>query len=316
MSEIIKYIAPDTQVELEVGFEKESIWLNQRQMATLFGKDTDTIGLHLKKIYADEELDELSTTEYFSVVQTEGKRQVTRTIKFFNLDAIISVGYRVNSKRGTQFRIWATKVLKEKLLESVNRRNSAQELVNVVRYFGRITEGKALEKEEAVGLLHVITDYSHALEILDQYDHQRLEVAIRDEESVRVTAADIRQLVKEMRQRFGAGDLFGVEKDQSLESSVAAIYQTFDGKELYPAPAIKAANLLYFLVKNHSFVDGNKRIAAATFIWFLHKNKILTDNYGIKVLDNNTLVALTLMLAESNPDDREMLVKVVVKLLV
>ena len=315
MSEVIKYIVPEAKVELEVGYEQDTIWLSQKQMAILFEKDSDTIGLHLRNIYSNEELNESSTTEDFSVVQLEGKRQVTRKMKFYNLDAIISVGYRVNSKRGTQFRIWATKVLKEKLLESVNRRNSAQELVNVVRYIGRITVGKALEKEEAVGLLHVITDYSHALEILDQYDHQQIEVAIGDKASIRVTAEEIRQLVKEMHVKFGAGNLFGVEKDQSLESSVAAIYQTFDGKELYPSPEIKATNLLYFLVKNHSFVDGNKRIAAATFIWFLHKNNILFDNLGIKVLDNNTLVALTLMLAESNPNDREMLVKVVVKLL-
>jgi prophage maintenance system killer protein len=310
MSEIIKYIAPDTTVELEVGFEKETVWLNQDQMVTLFQRDQSVISRHIRNVFSEGELDRKSNMQKMHITNSD------KPVMYFNLDVIISVGFRVKSIRGTQFRIWATKVLKEKLLESVNRRNSAQELVNVVRYIGRITEGKALEKEEAVGLLHVITDYSHALEILDQYDHQQLEVVIRDGESVRVTSDEIRQLVKEIRVKFGAGDLFGVEKDQSLESSVAAIYQTFDGKELYPAPEIKAANLLYFLVKNHSFVDGNKRIAAATFIWFLHKNNILFDNYGIKVLDNNTLVALTLMLAESNPDDREMLVKVVVKLLV
>lgn len=310
MSEVIKYIAPDTKVELEVGLEQETVWLNQDQMVTLFQRDQSVISRHIRNVFSEGELDRKSNMQKMHITNSD------KPVMYFNLDVIISVGYRVKSIRGIQFRIWATKVLKEKLLESVNRRNSAEELVNVVRYIGRITEGKALEKEEAVGLLHVITDYSHALEILDQYDHQRIEVAIRDGESVRVTADEIRQLVKEMRQKFGAGDLFGIEKDQSLESSVAAIYQTFDGKELYPAPEIKAANLLYFLVKNHSFVDGNKRIAAATFIWFLHKNNILFDNYGIKVLDNNTLVALTLMLAESNPDDREMLVKVVVKLLV
>ena len=309
MSEVIKYIAPDTKVELEVGLEQETVWLNQDQMVTLFQRDQSVISRHIRNVFSEGELDRKSNMQKMHITNSD------KPVMYFNLDVIISVGYRVKSIRGTQFRIWATKVLKEKLLESVNRRNSAQELVNVVRYIGRITEGKALEKEEAVGLLHVITDYSHALEILDQYDHQQLEVVTRDGKSVQVTSDEIRHLVKEMRVKFGAGDLFGVEKDQSLESSVAAIYQTFDGKELYPAPEIKAANLLYFLVKNHSFVDGNKRIAAATFIWFLHKNNILFDNYGIKVLDNNTLVALTLMLAESNPDDREMLVKVVVKLL-
>jgi len=315
MSEIIKYIAPESEIELEVGFERDTVWLSQKQMSFLFQKDTDTIGLHLKNIFAEGELAENSTTEFFSVVQIEGKRQVTRNIKFYNLDAIISVGYRVNSKRGTQFRIWATKVLKEKLLESVTRKNTAEELVNVVKYIGRITEGRALEKEEAVGLLQVITDYSHALEMLDKYDHQLLELKTVAKESTIVTVEEIRQLIDELKKRFGGSALFGLEKDQSLESSVTAIYQTFDGKELYPSPEIKAANLLYFLVKNHSFVDGNKRIAAAAFILFLHKNNLLYGKYEVKIIDNNTLVALTLMLAESNPTDREMLIKVVVNLI-
>ncbi len=315
MNEIVKYAAPDNQIILEVGLEMETVWLNQRQMSELFEKDTDTIGLHLKNIFAEGELEESSTTEFFSVVQSEGKRQVSRKIKFFNLDAIISVGYRVNSKRGTQFRIWATRVLKEKLLESVNTKNAQLELTKVVKFIGRITEGKALEKEEAVGLLHVITDYNYALEILDKYDHQQLEVQTSFSKSEQITLEEVRQLVVSMKQKFGGSDLFGMEKDKSLESSVAAIYQTFDGVELYPSPEIKAANLLYFTTKNHSFVDGNKRIAAALFIYFLHKNKILFNDYGTKIIDNNTLVALTLMLAESNPNDKEMLVKVIVNLI-
>jgi hypothetical protein len=263
MSEIIKYVAPDTKVELEVGFEKETVWLNQKQMGLLFERDYKTISKHINNAFREGELQRNSVVAKFATTADDGK---VYQVEHYNLDVIISVGYRVKSVRGTQFRIWATKVLKEKLLESVTRRNSAQELVNVVKYIGRITEGKALQTEEAVGLLHVITDYSHALEILDQYDHQQLEMAVGDRKSEPLTADEIRQLASQMKEKFGAGDLFGIEKDKSLESSVAAIYQTFDGKELYPAPEIKAANLLYFLVKNHSFVDGNKRIAAATFI--------------------------------------------------
>jgi len=315
MNEIVKYAAPNNQIVIEVGVEMETVWLNQRQMSELFEKDTDTIGLHLKNIFAEGELAESSTTEFFSVVQSEGNRKVNRKIKYYNLDAIISVGYRVNSIRGTQFRIWATRVLKEKLLESVNSKNAQLELAKVVKFIGRITEGKALEKEEAVGLLNVITDYNYALEILDKYDHQQLEIPSAVGKSEQISIEEVRQLVISMKQKFGGSDLFGMEKDNSLESSVTTIYQTFDGIELYPSPQIKAANLLYFTTKNHSFVDGNKRIAAALFVYFLHKNKILFNDYGTKIIDNNTLVALTLMLAESNPNDKEMLVKVIVNLI-
>jgi prophage maintenance system killer protein len=315
MNEIVKYAAPNNQIVIEVGVEMETVWLNQRQMSELFEKDTDTIGLHLKNIFAEGELAESSTTEFFSVVQSEGNRKVNRKIKYYNLDAIISVGYRVNSIRGTQFRIWATRVLKEKLLESVNSKNAQLELAKVVKFIGRITEGKALEKEEAVGLLNVITDYNYALEILDKYDHQQLEIPTAVGKSEQISIEEVRQLVISMKQKFGGSDLFGMEKDNSLESSVTSIYQTFDGIELYPSPQIKAANLLYFTTKNHSFVDGNKRIAAALFVYFLHKNKILFNDYGTKIIDNNTLVALTLMLAESNPNDKEMLVKVIVNLI-
>ena len=315
MNEIVKYAAPNNQIVIEVGVEMETVWLNQRQMSELFEKDTDTIGLHLKNIFAEGELAESSTTEFFSVVQSEGNRKVNRKIKYYNLDAIISVGYRVNSIRGTQFRIWATRVLKEKLLESVNSKNAQLELAKVVKFIGRITEGKALEKEEAVGLLNVITDYNYALEILDKYDHQQLEIPTAVGKSEQISIEEVRQLVISMKQKFGGSDLFGMEKDNSLESSVTTIYQTFDGIELYPSPQIKAANLLYFTTKNHSFVDGNKRIAAALFVYFLHKSKILFNDYGTKIIDNNTLVALTLMLAESNPNDKEMLVKVIVNLI-
>ncbi|MBE0639288.1 MAG: virulence protein RhuM/Fic/DOC family protein [Bacteroidales bacterium] len=309
MSEVIKYIAPETEIELEVGFERDTVWLSQDQMVALFQRDQSVISRHIKNVFIERELDEKSNMQKMHIANSD------KPVMFYNLDVIISVGYRVKSLRGTQFRIWATKILKEKLLESVRRKSTAEELVNVVKYIGRITQGRALEKEEAVGLLYVITDYSHALEMLDKYDHQLLELKAGLKESTLVTVEEIRQLIAEMKTKFGGSALFGLEKDRSLESSVTAIYQTYDGKELYPSPEIKAANLLYFLVKNHSFVDGNKRIAAASFIFFLHKNNLLYSDYGAKIIDNNTLVALTLMLAESNPADREMLVKVVVNLL-
>lgn len=302
-------------VSVEIRYEAETIWATQREMAELFQTTPQNITLHLKKVYQEAEIEMSSTCKEYLQVQIEGKRSIKRVQKFYNLDAILSVGYRVNSKRGTQFRIWATKVLKEKLLENVTQTNSSVELTNVVKYIARITEGKALGNEETVGLLQVITDYSRALELLDKYDHQKLELNTGNEPAATLTVEEVRKLVAEMNEQYGSGNLFGKEKDRSLESSVASIFQTFEGKELYPTPEIKAANLLYFLTKNHSFVDGNKRIAAATFIYYLNKNNLLYREYGMKRIDNNTLVALTLLLAESNPNDREMLVKVIVNLL-
>jgi prophage maintenance system killer protein len=270
MNEIVKYAAPDNKLVIEVRFDNDTLWLTQKQIAEMFQTTPQNITLHFKKIYGDGELEMYSTCKEYLQVQKEGLRMIERKQLFYNLDAIISVGYRVNSLRGTQFRIWATRVLKEKLLESVNNKNAQLELAKVVKFIGRITEGKALEKEEAVGLLHVITDYNYALEILDKYDHQQLEVQTSFSKSEQITVEEVRQLVVSMKHKFGGSDLFGMEKDKSLESSVAAIYQTFDGVELYPSPEIKAANLLYFTTKNHSFVDGDKRIAAALFIYLLH----------------------------------------------
>ncbi len=312
MNEIVKYIAPDNKIVIEVEFEKDTVWLTQQQMTLLFNQTKQNISLHINNIFREKELSQNSVVKESLITASDGKNYLT---KLFNLDVIISVGYRVKSLRGTQFRIWATRIIKEKLLESVNSKNAQSELAKVVKFIDRITEGKALEKDEAVGLLNVITDYNYALEILDKYDHQQLEIQTSIGKSEQITVEEVRQLVVSMKQKFGGSDLFGKEKDKSLESSVAAIYQTFDGVELYPSPEIKAANLLYFTTKNHSFVDGNKRIAAALFIYFLHKNNILINDYGTKIIDNNTLVALTLMLAESNPIDKEMLVKVIVNLL-
>jgi prophage maintenance system killer protein len=309
------YRSPDDNVQVEVQVSEDTVWLNRHQLAFLFDRDIKTVGKHIGNVFKEKELEHASTGAKFATVQKEGNRLVERQVEHYNLDVIISVGYRVKSKRGTQFRIWATKVLKEKLLRSIAPKGTEKQLAQVVKYIGRITTGKTLEKEETVGLLQVITEYERALDLLDQYDHQQLQVTGKPRKSRKITVQDVRKLVASMKAKFGGSKLFGAEKDGSLESSIETIYQTFEGKDLYATPEIKAANLLYFMVKNHSFTDGNKRIAAATFIMFLHKNSLLLDEAGNKIIDNNTLVALTLLIAESDPKDRDMLVKVTVNLI-
>lgn len=323
MNEIEIYKSPDNQIELQVSLDKDTVWLSQKQMSELFDKDTDTIGLHLKNIYAEQELNEKSTTELFSVVQTEGKRRVNRNIKFFNLDAIISVGYRVNSKRGTQFRQWATQRLKDYLVKgyAINEKrlkeaeNKFQELKQAVSLLGNVAKAKSLSGDEAQGLLKVLGDYTFALDILDQYDHQTLEIKESDNKEVfRISYKEAKKAIEGLKNKFGGSALFGNEKDKSFKGSLDGIYQTFDGKELYTYVEEKAAHLLYFVVKNHSFSDGNKRIAAFLFVWFLERNNLLYYQ-GKKVIDDNALVALTLMIAESKSEDKDMMVKVIINLI-
>lgn len=315
--ELVLYQAPDGAVELQLRLERESLWLSQRQMSQLFDKDTDTIGMHLRNIYAEGELDEAATTEESSVVQTEGNRQVRRRVRLYNLDAVLSVGYRVNSKRGTQFRIWATGVLRDHLVRgySVNE-SRLRELNQAVRLIADTARQRDLSGDEAKALLAVIGDYNQALGLLDDYDHQRVSAP---ESAAAVTytldySAAIR-IVGQLRSRFGASAVFGLEKDRSLAGALGAIMQTFGGEELYPGLEAKAAHLLYFLVKNHCFVDGNKRIAAALFLWFLERNGALLKTDGTPRLSNATLVALTLMIAQSHPDEKDVLVRIVMHLL-
>ena len=310
--DIVIYQVENVDHKLIIRYDNDSLWLSLNQISILFERDKSAISRHIRNIFISKELERNSVFAKIATTANDGK---TYMVDYYNLDMIISVGYRVNSKRGTQFRIWATKVLKEKLLESVNMVNTEKELSRVVRFIARITEGKELGKDEAIGLLNVIAEYDYALDMLDKYDHQLLDYTPEDRKSYILKVSEVRQLVREMKLKFSSGNLFGREKDSSLESSVAAIYQTYEGRELYRTPEEKAANLLYFLTKNHSFVDGNKRIAAATFIYFLNKNQILFNRLGIKIIDNNTLVALTLMLAESDPNDRIMLVKLIAHLL-
>ncbi len=323
-SEIKIYKTPEGNASIEVKLEKETVWLSQKQMAELFDKDSDTIGLHLSNIYKTGELDEISTTEKYSVARREGKRKVKRIIKFYNLDAIISVGYKVNSKRGVLFRKWATQLLKDYLIKGyvINQQKlqkqaeQLNELKETIKILGNTFEYKELTNDESKGLLKIISDYSYALEILDQYDYQSLRIEnTSGKEVYKLTYEEAIKQIQIVKKAYGNSDLFGREKDNSFRSSVATIYQTFGGGDLYPSIEEKAANLLYFIVKNHSFSDGNKRIAAFLFLYFLERNGLLFTETGQKRIADNALVALTLMIAVSKPEEKDIMIKVIVNLI-
>ena len=318
------YQTEDGQTNIDVKFDNETVWLTQKQMAQLFDKDSDTIGLHLKNIYQSGELEEIATTEESSVIQQEGKRQVQRKINFYNLDAIISVGYRVNSKRGIQFRIWASRVIKDYLIKgyAINEKRLSQqndqlrELQKSVKMIGKILNQKVLTNDESTGLLKIISEYAYALDILDQYDYQTLKIKdTSGKETFQLTYEEAMSKIELVKQTYGNSELFGREKDGSFHSSISTIYQTFDGKDLYPSIEEKAAHLLYFITKNHSFSDGNKRIAAFLFLYFMERNGILFDETGNKRIADNTLVALTLMIAVSKPEEKDTMTKVIVNLI-
>jgi prophage maintenance system killer protein len=316
------YLAEDGETRLEVQLDHETVWLTQKQMAALFERDTDTVGLHIRNLYKEGELLREATTGESSVVQTEGDRQVRRQVQFYNLDVIISVGYRVKSRRGTQFRQWATKVLRDHLVKgyTVNEqrlREQSEKLIdlrNTVALLEKTLTGQQIGLDEAKGLLRVITDYAYALTTLDRYDHGTL--AIDGTSGPPVFALDYTEAIALVQSMKGDFDgLFGLEKDQGFKSALGAIYQTFDGKDVYPSIEEKAANLLYLVVKNHAFTDGNKRIAAALFIYFLAGNGSLYCADGSKRLADNALVALTLLIAESRSEEKDTIVKVVVNLI-
>jgi prophage maintenance system killer protein len=311
------YRDADGHVEVQVRLEHDTLWLSQRQMSALFDKDPDTIGLHLRNIYREGELSEAATTEESSVVQVEGRRQVRRRVRLYNLDAILSVGYRVSSKRGTQFRIWATGVLREHLVQGFTV-NAARlrELDQAVRLIADTARRRDLSGDEARALLSVIGDFHRALGLLDDYDHQR--VSKPSSSGVVTHSLDYpqaRRIVDGLREHLGCSTLFGREKDQSLAGTLGAIMQTFDGRELYPSLEEKAARLLYLTVKNHSFVDGNKRIAAVLFLWFLDQNGGLLDALGAPRISQDGLVALTLLAAESRASEAEVVVRLIMHML-
>ena len=305
--EIVLFETEDNEIKLEVPINEETVWLNRQQMAELFDRDVKTIGKHINNALR-EELDE-STVANFATVQMEGNRKVERNIEFYNLDVIISVGYRVKSKRGVEFRRWANSVLKQYILKgyAVNDRRVAQ-LGEVIRIMKR-TENTLDSKQ----VLTVIEKYSKALELLDSYDHQNMTRPKGSDATYVLTYEECMKVISNMR--FGdESDLFGWEKDDSFRGSIGNIYQSFDGKELYPSLEEKAAHLLYFVTKNHSFLDGNKRIAATMFLYFLDRNGVLFAE-GEKLIDDHTLVALTIMIAESKPEEKEMMITVIMNCL-
>ena len=320
--QIVIYQTEDGQTQIDVRLENETVWLTQAQMVTLFKSSRTNILEHIQHIYEDDELDESSTCRKFRQVQKEGNRMVNRTKTMYNLDMIISVGYRVNTKRGIKFRQWANKILKQYLIKGyvINdriRKEQIGELRQLVQMLGRTIQNQQLEQnDENQALFDIVVDYTYALDTLDDYDYQRLSVGkTTQEDKFHATYENAMEAIQTLRDKFGGSALFGNEKDESFKSSIGQIYQTFGGEELYPSVEEKAAMLLYLVTKNHSFSDGNKRIAATLFLWFLNNNGILYREDGSKRLADNTLVALTLMIAESKTEEKDVMVKVVVNLI-
>lgn len=316
------YRSQDGSVQLNVKLENETVWLTQSQMAELFGVDRTSIVRHIRNIYKSKELEESSTCAKNAQVRIEGQRQIVREIPYYNLDMIISVGYRVNSKNATSFRRWATSVLKQYLIKgyAINQQiklDRYNELKDVVRLMSRaVGLQDKVTTDEYSGLFNVISDYVYALDTLDQYDYQSLSISkTTKEEPFRATYDNAMEAINALKEKFGGSKWFANEKDDSFKSSIGQIYQTFGGEELYPSVEEKAAMLLYLVVKNHSFSDGNKRIAAMLFLWFLNNNRVLYAEDGHKRIADNTLVALTLMIAESRTEEKDVMVKVVVNLI-
>ena len=303
--EIVLFESEDKSVSLSVPFENETVWLNRQQMASLFDRDVKTIGKHINNAI-DEELDDTSVVANFATTASDGK---TYNVEYYNLDVIISVGYRVKSKRGIEFRKWANSVLKQYILKGYAANEHRLEELRQTLQIIRRTEN-LLDTNQ---ILSVIEQYTAALDLLDDYDHLTVKKPDGTAATYRLTYEEARKVIDSMK--FGdTSSLFGNEKDESFEGSISAVYQTFSGKDVYPTVQEKAANLLYFITKNHSFSDGNKRIAATMFLYFLNKNGLLFKD-GLKQIDDNTLVALTIMIAESKPDEKELMVNLVMQFL-
>jgi prophage maintenance system killer protein len=323
-NQVIIYQSVKGDPVIDVRIEEESVWLTQAQIVTLLKSSKASVSEHISHIYKEGELNKKATVRKFRTVQTEGKRSISREFEHYSLDVIISVGYRVKSKSGTQFRIWANKILKDYLVKgyAINeillkeKEQQLTDLKQTVKLLENVLQKKSLNSEEATGLLKVITDYTYALDVLDKYDHEKLVVEeIRKKAIFKINYKEARKAIDTLKDKFGGSKLFGNEKDKSFVGSLTGIYQTFDGKDLYPSIEEKAANLLYFITKNHSFSDGNKRIAAFIFVWFLERNKILYNDLGQKRIADNALVALTLMIAESRSEEKDTMVKLIVNLI-
>ena len=320
-NKIVIYQTEDGKTQLDVKLENETVWLTQAQMTELFQTTKQNISLHINNIFKEGELDSKATVKEYLTVQHEGKRTVRRKVKYYDLDVIISVGYRVKSIRGTRFRQWATSVLRDYLIKgyAINQRireENYQQMVQLVRSMARTVKLQDLSKEVRNALLDVVVDYTFALDRLDDYDYQRLSIPESStEEKFHATYEGAMKVLVELRDKFGGSGLFANEKDDSFKSSIGQIYQTFGGQDLYPTVEEKAAMLLYLVTKNHSFSDGNKRIAATLFLWFMNENGILYDDMHNKRIDDATLVALTLLIAESRPEEKDTMIKVVVNLI-
>lgn len=310
-AELVIYTSKDGGIELDVQLEKETIWLSQAQLCNLFERDQSVVSRHIRNVFKEGELSEKSNMQKMHIGGSD------KPVAFYNLDVIISVGYRVKSKRGTEFRIWATNILKQHIVQgyTINEKR-LKELGKVVKLASDISKRKELSGDEASILLQTVAEYATALNLLDDYDHQRVTLGKTSRrKAVEISYDEGMKLIDAMRQQFGDSAVFGKEKDKSFHSSLNAIMQSFDGKDVYPSVEEKAAHLLYFLVKNHSFVDGNKRIAAAVFLRFAEKNKLIYDKAGNKRIADNALVAMTLMIAESRPQEKEVITAMLTNLI-
>ena len=303
--EIVLFTDGNVVLEVPITPEQDTVWLNRNQMAELFERDVKTIGKHVNNALKEELQDQTATVANFAIVQKEGERSVMRQVAHYNLDVIISVGYRVKSKRGIAFRKWANKVLRDYIVKGYavndNRMNQLKEVVRIMK--------RTEEQLDAKQILSVIEKYSLALDLLDAYDHQNMKRPEGGNTIYILSYEECRKVIDSMSYG-GSSDVFGNEKDDSFKGSIGAIYQTFAGQEVYPSLEEKAANLLYFITKNHSFSDGNKRIAAAIFLYFMDRNQALFRD-GEKVIADHTLVALTIMIAESRPEEKEMMISVI-----
>ncbi|MBQ8521762.1 MAG: virulence protein RhuM/Fic/DOC family protein [Bacteroides sp.] len=313
---IIIYQSEDGQTQVDVRMENETVWLTANQMAMLFDRDEKTVRKHINNVFKEEELERESNTHFLRVAHSD------KPVAFYNLDVIISVGYRVKSQRGVKFRQWANRILKQYLVKgyAVNdrmRRDQLGELRQLVQVVGRTLQHQDVTATtDGQALFDVVVDYTYALDTLDNYDYERLSIERTTRKaSFRATYENAMAEIRRLHDKFGGSQWFGNEKDDSFKSSIGQIYQTFGGEELYPSVEEKAAMLLYLVTKNHSFSDGNKRIAATLFLWFLNNNGILYRTDGSKRLADNTLVALTLMIAESRTEEKDVMVKVVVNLI-
>ena len=321
--EIVIYQTPDKKVKIDVSLENETIWLTQLQIATLFGVQVPAVNKHLKNIFKEGELVEKSVVSILEITAADGKKYKTAS---YNLDAIISVGYRVNSNRATQFRVWATNTLRnylvkgyvineKRLLEAENKFNELKNTVDFLRQKARHELVAGQEQE----ILNLLGDYSKTLTLLEQYDTEKVVLSKQGKGGFVLSYVDVRKIIVEVKKELvgkkEASEFFGQENADKLKGLMGAIYQTFDKKELYPSIEEKAANLLYFVIKDHPFIDGNKRIGSFLFVYFLDKNKYLYREFGEKKINDNALTALALLIAVSDPKEKDKLIKIVTNLL-